>query len=150
MKIKLAIPDENMEEIRQFFEEKGFTIDEDADYILTQRQRYVGHLSVRNPGNGDKAFVDVNDILYIESFGHQMDIVTLEGTWNATDPLYQLLEVLDPDKFTRISKSVIIAKRKVKEIRPSFSMKYVLIMQDGKHLEVTRSYYNRFRDAFNI
>ena len=110
----------------------------------------MGHLSVRNPGNGDKAFVDVNDILYIESFGHQMDIVTLEGTWNATDPLYQLLEVLDPDKFTRVSKSVIIAKRKVKEIRPSFSMKYVLIMQDGKHLEVTRSYYNRFRDAFNI
>lgn len=72
MKIKLAIPDENMEEIRQFFEEKGFTIDEDADYILTQRQRYVGHLSVRNPGNGDKAFVDVNDILGCRCLENQM------------------------------------------------------------------------------
>ena len=74
----------------------------------------------------------------------------MEGTWIATDPLYRLLEVLNPKQFTRISKSVIIAKRMVKEIRPSFSMKFVLIMRDGKRLEVTRSYYNRFRDAFNI
>ena len=150
MKIKLEIPDENMEEIRQFFEEKGITIDEEADYILTQRDRYVEHLSVKRPENGDKAFVEVNDIMYIESFGHQMEIVTTDGKWTAADPLYRLLEVLNPNQFTRISKSVIIAKRMVKEIRPSFSMKFVLIMRDGKHLEVTRSYYNRFRDAFNI
>ena len=79
-----------------------------------------------------------------------MEIKTMEASYYTTDPLYQLESTLDSTKYVRISKSVIIAKRKVKQIKPSFSMKFVLIMQDGRKLEVTRSYYNSVKEAFNI
>lgn len=150
MKIRLAISDDKLDEVKHFFEEKGIEIDDDSEYVLTMREGHVGHLSARNMKTGDKVYISTDDILYIESYGHQMEITTENGTFSGTDPLCQLIVILDPKKFTRISKSVIIAKNKVKQIRPSLSMKFVLTMRDGRRLEVTRSFYNSFRDEFNI
>lgn len=150
MKIRLAISDDKLDEVRHFFEEKGIEIDDDSEYVLTMREGHVGHLSARNMKTGDKVYIATDDILYIESYGHQIEITTDNGTFSSTDPLCQLIVILDPKKFTRISKSVIIAKNKVKQIRPSLSMKFVLTMRDGRRLEVTRSFYNSFRDEFNI
>lgn len=150
MKIRLAISDDKLDEVRHFFEEKGIEIDDDSEYVLTMRDGHVGHLSARNMKTGDKVYIATDDILYIESYGHQIEITTDNGTFSGTDPLCQLIVILDPKKFTRISKSVIIAKNKVKQIRPSLSMKFVLTMRDGRRLEVTRSFYNSFRDEFNI
>lgn len=150
MKIRLAISDDKLDEVRHFFEEKGIEIDDDSEYVLTIRDGHVGHLSARNMKTGDKVYIATDDILYIESYGHQIEITTDNGTFSGTDPLCQLIVILDPKKFTRISKSVIIAKNKVKQIRPSLSMKFVLTMRDGRRLEVTRSFYNSFRDEFNI
>ena len=150
MRIRLAISDENMEEVRKFLEEKGIVIDDEAEYVLSQPDKYIGHLTVKDMMTGDKRYVSVDDIIYIESFGHQMEVTTIDGTYQGVDRLYQLVNILNPEEFTRISKSVIISKRKVKQIKPSLSMKFILIMQDGKRLEVTRSYYSSFRDAFRI
>ena len=150
MKIRLAVSDENLEEIKSFLEEKGIEIDDDAEFILMQKNKSIGHLAVRTCDTADKAYIDIEDIIYIESYGHRMEIKTMEETYYTTDPLYQLESTLDSTKYVRISKSVIIAKRKVKQIKPSFSMKFVLIMQDGRKLEVTRNYYNSFKEAFNI
>ena len=76
MKIRLAISDENMEEVTRFLMEKGIEIDDDAEYTLIQREKNLGHISVKNPDNGDRAFISVEDILYIESYGHQIEVVT--------------------------------------------------------------------------
>ena len=51
---------------------------------------------------------------------------------------------------SRISNSVIINRRHLKEIIPSFSMKFRLRMSDGSIVEVTRSYYSSFKEAFRI
>lgn len=150
MKIRLAISDEKLEEVRLFLEERGIEIDDSAEFVLTQKESYVGHLAVKEKENGEKAFIPVEDILYIESYGHKIDVTTGYGIYQGIDPLYQLMLVLNPKKFTRISKSVIVAKNKIKQIRPSLSMKFTLIMKNGVRLEVTRSFYNNFRKEFNI
>lgn len=150
VKIKLEIHDDRVHEVRRALEEKGIEISEDGEYILSERMVYAQRLCVRDNDSGEKVFIDMDDILYIESYGHQMEVATSDKTYLSSDPLYQLEETLHPDLFVRISKSVIIAKKKVKEIRPSFSMKFILVMVDNRKLEVTRSYYNNFRDAFRI
>lgn len=150
MKIRLAVSDENLKVVREFLEEKGIEIDDDAEFILMEKNKTIDHLAVKTCKTSDKAYIDIEDIIYIESYGHRMEIKTAEESYYTTDPLYQLESMLDKTKFVRISKSVIIAKRKVKQIKPSFSMKFLLIMQDGRKLEVTRSYYNSFKEAFNI
>lgn len=150
MRIRLAVSDDSYEEVRRILMEKGIEIDDDAEFVLTQQERYIGHLAVKQPESGERLHIAVEDIVFIESFGHTVEVYTKDEVFHTSDRLYQLLNVLDPSKFIRVSNSVIIAKRKVKKINPSFSMKFMLVMVNGRKIDVTRSYYNSFRDAFNI
>ncbi len=150
MKIKLAISDESYEEVKEFLLSKGIEIDDEADFELIQRDKYAGHMTVRNTKTAEKVHISVNEVILIESYGHTVEVVTSEGTYVTSDRLYQLANILDPDKFIRVSNSVIVSKRKIKQIRPSLSMKFVLTMENDRKIDVTRSYYNSFKEAFNI
>ena len=150
MKIKLAISDESYEEVKEFLLSKGIEVDDEADFELIQRDKYAGHMTVRNTKTAEKVHISVDEIILIESYGHTVEVVTSEGTYVTSDRLYQLANILDPDKFIRVSNSVIVSKRKIKQIRPSLSMKFVLTMENDRKIDVTRSYYNSFKEAFNI
>ena len=52
--------------------------------------------------------------------------------------------------FIRVSNSCIISKKKIKRIKPSLSMKYVLEMTDKSLVDVTRGYYHSFRERMRI
>ena len=68
----------------------------------------------------------------------------------AMDRLYKIFNQLDPEKFLRISNSVVISRRSVVKITPTLSMKFILTMSDGKNVDVTRSYYYIFKENFGI
>ena len=150
-KVRLEINEESFEEIREMLEKSGFSVttEDDEDYILPQKDLHVSHLSVRNY-DGDRIHVPVEDIIFMESYGHSIDVFCTTGRYQSSQPLKQLLESLDPAIFIRISNSVIINRRHLKEIIPSFSMKFRLRMSDGSIVEVTRSYYSSFKEAFRI
>ena len=71
-------------------------------------------------------------------------------SYQLSERLYKVLDMLDPDQFLRISNSVVIARNKVKSISPTLSMKFILTMQNGKKVDVTRSYYYIFKEYFGI
>ncbi len=150
-KVRLEINEESFEEIREMLEKSGFRVtdEDDEDFILLQKDLHVSHLSVRNY-DGDRIHVPVEDIIFMESYGHSIDVFCTNGRYQSSQPLKQLLESLDPAIFIRISNSVIINRRHLKEIIPSFSMKFRLRMSDGSIVEVTRSYYSSFKEAFRI
>ena len=150
-KVRLEINEESFEEIRKKKKKSGFnvTTEDDEDYILLQKDLHVSHLSVRNY-DGDRIHVPVEDIIFMESYGHSIDVFCTNGRYQSSQPLKQLLESLDPAIFIRISNSVIINRHHLKEIIPSFSMKFRLRMSDGSIVEVTRSYYSSFKEAFRI
>lgn len=150
MKIKLAVSDESYEEVKAFLESKGIEIDNSAAFLLTETDRYINHLTVRDSEKSSKLYISVNDIIYIESFGHTVEVHTSDGTYLSGERLYQLCGILNPQSFVRISNSVIIARNKVKEITPAFSMKFTLKMVNGDKVYVTRSYYNIFKEYFGI
>lgn len=150
MKIKLAVSDESYEEIKACLEIKGIEIDNNAALLLTETDKYINHLTVKNAENSSKLYISVEDIIYMESFGHTVEVHTAEGTYISGERLYQLCGILNPQTFVRISNSVIIARSKVKEIIPAFSMKFTLKMTNGDKVYVTRSYYNIFKEYFGI
>ena len=149
MKIKLSVSDEHYESVKQSLEEHGIGIDDDAKYILSENDRFPGHLTVRDE-DGSKKLISVDDIVTIESYGHNVEIHTADNVFKTSDRLYQLTAVLDPEVFLRVSNSVIIAKKQVREIIPTFSMKFILKMKNGSRVDVTRSYYSRFKAFFGI
>ena len=149
MKVKLLINENRIAEITSKLKELGIEIDDEAEFVLTERNKFISHLPVRDE-KGDRCNVPVDDIVYIESYSHNVDIHTMNNCFKSTEALYQILSMLNPDDFLRISNSVIISRKHVKKIKPALSMKFVLTLSDGTLVDVTRSYYNIFKEFFNI
>ncbi len=150
MKIRLDIDEEHYEQAERMLRLAGFTIDEDAEFVLIQKSRTAAYITAKNE-TGERLRVSTEEIVFIESFGHDVVIHTPAGeTLHAFERLYQLSAMLDPDKFLRVSNCAIIAKSHVRKIKPSLSMKFILTMSDGSLVDVTRSYYSAFREFFRI
>ena len=150
MKIKLAVSKQRYNEVEATLTQCGLEIDDNADFTLSENNRYLDRLLVRDTFSEDRVFLSVDDIILIEAFGHTIEVQTQDKSYQISDRLYKVLDMLDPDKFLRISNSVIIARSKVRSISPTLSMKFILTMQNGKKVDVTRSYYYIFKDYFGI
>lgn len=149
MKVKLLINENRIDEIVAKLTTLGIEIDDDADLVLMERDKFISHLPVKNE-KGERYNVPVEDIVYLESYSHNVEIHTTDTCYKSSERLYQLYNMLDPQKFLRISNSVIISRHHVKKIKPALSMKFVLTLSDGTLVDVTRSYYNIFKEFFNI
>jgi len=150
IRIKLHVSDARYHEIKQELIAKGFVIDEDADLILTEKDMFADHLIVRSGTDNERVRLSTDDIIIVESFGHDIVIHTLQGSYKTSERLYQLERLLSPAKFLRISHSVIVAMGKIKKITPTLSSKFILTMTGGQVVDVTRSYYGMFKDRLGI
>ena len=146
MDIKMMLdPDDPM---RKSLEELGIRDDPGSSYVISRQGAGVNFI----PGKRDSQqfYVDVKDIIYIESLGHDVIIHTADGTYNSSDRLKTLLEVLPAESFLRVSNSAIVNIKKIKRIESSILQKFVLHMTGGARVDVTRSYYYIFRDRLGI
>lgn len=150
MKVKLVVSNERYDEIKKMLAERGIEIDDTADLVLSESNRYPDNLIVKDVVKNERVILLIEDIVYIETYGHTVEVHTKGETFQATDRLYKIVNQLDPEKFLRISNSVVISKSKVKQISTTLSMKFVLTMVNGKKVDVTRSYYYIFKDSFGI
>lgn len=150
MKVKLALSKERYDEIKEILIDHGIEIDDDAELVLSENNRFLDNLIVKDNKNNERVILSVDDIVYIEAFGHNVEVHTKDNTYQSTDRLYKIMNQLNPDKFLRISNSVVIQKDKVKRISSTLSMKFILTMFNDKKVDVTRSYYYIFKDSFGI
>ena len=148
MDIKLSVSEEHYTQLEQLLISLGFTISDDADFILQERARGISFLNARR--GGEVCRIRTEEIVCIESFGKAVVLRTMDGEYEISERLKELEALLDADKFMRISNSVIIAKNSVAKIKPTFSTKFILTLKNGVSVDVTRSYYYKFREAYGI
>ncbi|MBR2811305.1 MAG: LytTR family transcriptional regulator [Solobacterium sp.] len=149
MKFRIAVSQETYDDVKEYLEAHGVETDDQAEYMITETSRYPVFLSVRDAGRR-QIRLSAQEVIFIEAFGKDIEIHTDQDIFYAVDRMYQLEQMLDPQEFLRISKSVIISKKHVRKIRPSLSMKFILTMTDGTLVDVTRSYCSEFRRFFGI
>ena len=149
VKLRIAVSEEKYAALRDYLMERGVELGEDGEFLVTEASRYPAFLSARDEKK-ERVRLSAEEVLYIEAFGKEIEIHTPAGTYYAQDRMYELEALLDPAKFIRVSKSVIVSGKHVKKIRPSLSMKFILTLSDGTLVDVTRSYYGDFRRFFNI
>ena len=146
MKIKMMLdPDDPM---RKKLEELGIEDDSSSDYQITRKNKTVRY--IQGKINDQQFFIDVKDIIFIESLGHDVIIHTKGERYNSRERLKYMETVLDPDVFLRISNSTIINRNHIKRIESSIFQKFILHLSEGTKTEVTRSYYYCFKDVFGI
>jgi len=148
MKLRLKLNSDTREPVRKELESMGIEIDNDAKLILTEEDYREGEILCRR--DEERIFVPIEDILYIETLGKDVYIYSGNSRYSTTMRLYVLEKILPAETFIRISSSVIIHRRAIKKIRPALSQKFYLTLQNDAVVDVTRSYYVRFKEYFGI
>lgn len=148
MKIKLEVSEERFKEIEEKLLSFGFIIDDDAQYVLSGRNQYSEYISCKN--QDISCHVPISEIIFIESMGHDIFVHTSKETYKCSERLWQLEKSLNPAHFIRISNSVIIAREHIRGIKTALSQKFIVLLSNGRKVDVTRSYYYIFKSKLGI
>ena len=154
---------------KRMTESKTFMLIEDADLIkegkigiICENQDINQILPILEQIEFDKALmvfptasgwvqIQLNRVLFIESFGEEIDMHLMgKHIEKIKQPLYQLEEMLINYRFARIGKSFIVNLRKIKYISLGINAKLNLELTDGTTLKVSRSYVKSFEKHLGI
>jgi len=148
MKLKLRLNPLTRASIEEDLDKKDIEISEESKLILTEEE-YVGD-SVECRDDEGIVFVNTEDICYIESVGHDVYVNTNDSKYKTKYRIYQLERLLPAERFIRISNAVIIKKNSIRHIKPALSCKFCLTLTNGASVDVTRTYYYRFKEFYGI
>lgn len=148
MKIKLAVSSDIYAELEKKLIIAGFEVSDDAELVITENKESSDYISCKK--NGVPHHISSDDIVFIESMGHDVIIHTKKDAFKSADRLWQLEKALSADNFLRISNSVIINTKEVRAIKAALSQKFIVTMNEGSKVDVTRSYYYIFKNKFGI
>ena len=150
LKIRLNINDADYEKIEKELHEHGIETDDAADLILSKVNGFAEKLIVKDKTTNERVVLSCDDIVSFESYGHLIDVRTKDNVYYVNERLYRIFEQLDKMKFLRISNSVIVSKNQIKKISPTLSMKFILTLSDNTRVDVTRTYYQSFKETIGI
>lgn len=83
--------------------------------------------------------VPVTDVKWLQSDGNYVDLHTANGTHTIRETLANVEQRLDPRRFVRIHRRVIVAIEQIKEIQPWFGGDQILVLKDAHKLRVSRT-----------
>ena len=108
-------------------------------FLLEQHQdRALDRISIKCRGR--TIFVDPNEIRWVESAKNYLKVHGQSETYITRGTLADLDKRLDPRRFVRIHRSVIVNTEHIREIKPWYTGEYVLVLIDGKELTISRGY----------
>lgn len=89
---------------------------------------------------GERTYlVPAADVRWLTSDGNYVDLHTATGAHTIRDTLAHVEQRLDPARFVRIHRRVIVAIDYIKELQPWFGGDQVLILKDGTQLRISRT-----------
>lgn len=143
LNIRIIAKPENYHKYKDMLEKAGFSISEDA--TLTFKETNDVKEAFLGEKDGLLEIIAIERIMMIESFGRIIILHTINEQFKIREKLYELDQILDPELFTRINKSMIIAKQGIKKIIPYLNGTMTLIMKNGIEVTVSRNYRQSFK-----
>ena len=110
---------------------------------LKSRPKPLDRLVIK--AGGRVFFLRADEIDWIESAANYVRLHAGREAHLLRETITGLAAKLDPDKFLRIHRSIIVNLDRVKELQPWFHGDYVVIMQDGAQLTSSRNYREQLR-----
>ncbi len=148
MRIKLKLSKKNEEAVAKELTAAGIEISDQGEFVLTEENDWDQRLRCKD--GADTVIVPIQDICYMESIGHNVFVCTDSNRYKTELRIYQLEALLPEDLFIRISNSVIIRRNSIERIRPALSCKFILHLTNGDVVDVTRTYYYKFKEFYGI
>jgi len=105
--------------------------------------KYISRLAVKSKGR--ILFIRVDEIDWVEAQDNYLRLHLGKESHLLRETMNNFGAKLDPEKFIRIHRSTIVNVDRIKELRPWFTGEYIVVLQDGKELTLTRSYRDKLK-----
>jgi two-component system, LytTR family, response regulator len=105
---------------------------------LQTRQSRMTRFVIRSKGR--VVFLRVEEIDWLEAAGNYVSIHVGRQSHLVRETLQAVEVRLDPAKFLRIHRSTLVNSDRIKELQPLFHGDYVVRLQDGTELTLSRNY----------
>ncbi len=112
---------------------------------LAPRNHYLERVLVRNPGR--ISFVNLDEVHWIGAEGNYVRLHLDDERHLVRQKIGALEELLDPHRFLRIHRSVIVNLDRVRELQRLPGGDYAVLLDTGARLTMSRSYKERFEQA---
>lgn len=90
--------------------------------------------------NGRVLFLDLNEIDWIGAAAKHVQLNVGPESYVVRERIGELSKRLDPERFVRIHRSVIVNVRCIKELQPCSAGEYLVVLKNGKKLPSSRGY----------
>jgi two-component system LytT family response regulator len=107
------------------------------------RKPCLDRLVIRSGGR--VFFLRVDELDWVEAAGNYVRLHAGREEYLYRETMSRLEASLDPEKFARIHRSVIVNVERVKELHPLFRGDYTVILHDGRKLTLSKAYRDRLR-----
>jgi two-component system LytT family response regulator len=116
--------------------------------LETSARRLPERILVQRRGHG--VFVSLDDVDFIESAGNYVRLHVGTEEHRLRVRLSDIEQQLDPMRFARIHRTVIVNVARVAEIQPWFSGDAVVILRDATKLRLSRHYRGGIESRFAL
>ena len=101
------------------------------------RKTYLTRLMVKLASR--VILLKVNEIDWIEADGNYAKLHVGRKSHLLREKMHDLEAQLNPDRFVRIHRSIIVNLDRIKELHPHFNGDYIVVLEDGVQLKLSRS-----------
>lgn len=110
---------------------------------LSGKERFLERMVARTSGR--IMILRVEDVDWIEAAANYVRVHIGSKQYLVRETMTHLEARLDPEKFLRIHRSMIVCKDRIKELEPLFQGDYSIILVDGTRLTSSRGYRDRIQ-----
>ena len=105
--------------------------------VSLQQTTYLTRLMIK--ASGRVMLLKVDDIDFIEADGNYAKLHVGRKAHLLREKMHDLEGRLDPAKFVRIHRSIIVNLDRIKEMHPHFNGDYIVVLDDGRQLRLSRT-----------
>lgn len=103
----------------------------------TRRTTYLTRLMIKLANR--VVLLRVDEIDWIEADGNYAKLHVGKKAHLLREKMQDLETQLDPERFVRIHRSIIVNLERIKELHPHFNGDYIVVLEDGSQLKLSRS-----------
>jgi two-component system, LytTR family, response regulator len=113
-----------------------------------QQANYLTRVMIKVSGR--VTLLKVDEIDFIEADGNYAKLHVGRKAHLLREKMHDLEKRLDPAKFVRIHRSVIVNLDRIKEMHPHFNGDYIVVLEDGRKLRLSRTRRENLEAKLNI
>jgi len=102
-----------------------------------EQKGYLSRLMVKVAGR--MVLLKIDEIDFVEADGNYAKLHVGRKAHLLREKMNDLEVQLDPAKFVRIHRSIIVNLDRIKELHPHFNGDYIVVLEDGRQLRLSRS-----------